>query len=175
MTLIIATLKCSLPKVETLEESICQKIIRELYPNAICTLVPMLPTPIESYILASFIAYRAQHKRIARKYSLDILTRLLAHRQISDILSIIKNLKLSEKGYYLLILYINGAVDADNIHRRFRDLILDTPCLLTDIPQHRLDTCQIINKYVHMLHDIPEERVESLMLISIAGCSMILV
>lgn len=176
MTLIVTTLKCSLPRVEMIEESICQRIIRKLRLNAICALVPMLPMPIESYILASFIAYKSRHKRIARKYSLDILTRLLAHRQISDIISIVRDPKFSEKGYYLLVLYIDNAIDVDNLHRQFRDLILDTSCSLTDIPKYPSDAHQIVTKYIHMLHDdIPEERIEPLMLISIAGCSMTLV
>jgi len=175
MTLVIAVLKCSLPKVEMLEELICQKIIQKFGPNTTCALVPMLPIPLESYVLASFVAYKAQHKRIARKYSLEILSRLLAHRQISDILSIVRDLEFSKRGHYLLILHINNTIDVDNLHRQFRELLSNTSCSLTDAPQYSSYIDRITIEYIHTFHGIPEERIEFFTLISIAGCSAILV
>ncbi|HID80359.1 MAG TPA: hypothetical protein EYP48_01425 [Ignisphaera sp.] len=174
MTFVIATLKCSLPRVEMLEESICREVVQRVCPKAMCALIPMLPMPLESYILASLVACKAQHKRVARKHSLEILTRLLAHRQISDVLAIVRNSESLSQGRYLLILHINNTVDLDILYQRLREVVSNTLCSFTDIPRLDSHIDRTIVEYIRTLHGIPEERIESTILMSIAGCSAVL-
>ncbi len=172
--MIVATVNCKISKsIEELEVHICKALAHTLHTDGSCVLLPALPLPLESYILAAIVARNTHSKdiKIARKLSLEILARLLAHRQLSDIISVTR--EFAKHDTFIVILF--SVIDKENaahLHEKLREALSKISCSLT---AHYIEDKDRVRQLIRSLHNVPQEYATPQLALSFSGCSTVLV
>ncbi len=172
--MIVAAVNCKIPEsIKELEDRICKALAHILHADGSCVLLPALPLPLESYILAAIVARNTRSKdvKIARKLSLEILARLLAHRQLSDIISVTR--EFAKHDTFVVILF--STIDKENmthLHEKLRKALIEISCNLT---AHYIEDEDRVRQLIRSLHNVPQEYVTLQLTLSFSGCSMVLV
>ncbi len=172
--MMVAAISCRNSKpIEELEDYVCKALTAASHTNNLCVLLPALPLPLESYVLAAIVARSAHLKnaRIARKLSLEILARLLAHRQLSDVISVVREFAKRDT-FILILLSTIDKENTNNLHEKLREALLTISCNLTI---HRIEDEDRTRQLICSLHNIPQEYATPRLALSLSGCSTVLV
>jgi len=123
--ILVAVARCSKP-VEVVDRGIAARC-SEFVEDGFCGAIPMLSHPVESHALAAYLALRARRegRSVARKFSIEVLTKLVACRQISEIIG--NYLPMLDDGK-IVVIAVGRRIDVD----RALDAVRNLGCVLDE-------------------------------------------